>query len=140
MPDNRTKEQRSYNMSRIRSENTKPEIVVRRFLYAHGIRFRIHVKAIPGKPDIVIRKFRSLIFVNGCFWHGHESCKFAKMPASNSFFWLTKLSSNKRRDFQNISFLKREGWNVFVVWECELNSDRMEEVLMNLLAELVSQK
>lgn len=136
MTDNRTKEQRSYNMSRIRSVNTKPELLVRKFLFAKGIRFRLHSKRLAGKPDIVISKLKSVIFVNGCFWHGHKNCKYAKTPATNRIFWIDKISKNSLRDTKNIRFLKKGGWNVIVIWECQLQPPKAEKTLSKLLDKL----
>ena len=100
--DNRTKEQRSKCMKNIRSKNTTPELIVRKFLYNKGYRYRLHDKKLPGKPDIVLRKFNTVIFINGCFWHGHKNCSEAKKPKSNSEFWKTKIVSNQQRDRKNI--------------------------------------
>ena len=136
MSDNRTKEQRSYNMSRIRSKNTKPEILVRKFLYANNIRFRLHSKTLPGKPDIVIRKYQIVIFVNGCFWHSHENCKYAKIPNNNKVFWEDKIIANKSRDKQNIELLEKAGWKVYVIWECDLSKEKANIILHNLLSSL----
>lgn len=123
-------------MSRIRSKNTKPEILVRKFLFANGFRFRLHSKKLIGKPDIVIHKLRSLIFVHGCFWHGHKNCKNAKIPVANRKFWINKITVNSERDIKNIRLLKREGWNVFVIWECQLHQKKVAKTLERLLQKL----
>ncbi len=111
---------RSYNMSRIKGKNTKPEIKVRKFLFSKGYRYRINVKSLPGSPDIVLTKYKIAIFVNGCFWHGHTSCKKYVIPKTNTEWWLNKIMSNKERDLQKETALKELGWNVFVIWECGL--------------------
>lgn len=110
-------------MSHIHSKNTTPEVLVRKFLYAHGVRYRLHAK-LPGRPDIVIRKNNTALFVNGCFWHGHADCKNAVMPKSNTVFWQSKIGGNVERDKNNRRKLEQDGWNVLTVWECELGKDR----------------
>jgi DNA mismatch endonuclease (patch repair protein) len=135
--DNRTKVQRSYNMSRIRSTNTKPELLVRKFLFANGIKYRLYLKELAGKPDIVIRKLNSVIFINGCFWHGHKNCKNAKTPVANQEFWVSKITSNHERDKKNIRLLKNDGWRVLVVWECQLDQKKLDKTLDNLVKKLL---
>ncbi len=120
--DNHSIEQRHFNMSRINSKNTKPEEQVRKFLFAHGFRYRKNDKRYPGHPDIVLPKYKTVIFVNGCFWHMHE-CKEFVLPKSNLDYWLPKLERNKQRDTDNIEKLQALGWNVIVVWECELKNN-----------------
>lgn len=120
MADVLTPEQRHKCMSRIRNKNTKPEIIVRRYLFAHGFRFRINVKQLPGTPDIVLRKYRTVIFVNGCFWHGHEGCPYFVLPKSNTTFWKTKIENNQKRDIRKRIKLRSMGWHVIQVWECQL--------------------
>lgn len=120
-------------MSRIRSKNTKPEILVRKFLFAHGFRYRIHVKTLPGTPDIVLKKYKTVIFVNGCFWHGHEGCRYAHLPKSNLEYWETKINRNKERDLQERIQLRRMGWHVIQFWECQLKPKVKEENLNGLL-------
>jgi DNA mismatch endonuclease (patch repair protein) len=137
MADNRTKEQRSYNMSRIRSKNTKPEILVRRFLFAKGIRFRLHSKQLEGRPDIVIHKLKAIVFVHGCFWHGHRNCKNAKIPASNRTFWVKKFTTNAQRDRRTIVALKKDGWKVFVLWECQLGIGNADNTLSKFFEKLL---
>jgi len=105
-------------MSKIHSKNTKPEILVRRWLHSQGYRFTLHSKDLPGKPDIVLPKYRTVIFVHGCFWHGHPGCKNAKRPQQNSVFWNAKIDRNIERDSLNMDKLKALGWNVLVIWEC----------------------
>lgn len=117
--DNHSVEQRHYNMSRINSKNTKPEEIVRKFLFSHGFRYRKNDKRYPGHPDIVLPKYKTVIFVNGCFWHMHDCNEFV-LPKSNLDYWLPKLERNKQRDKENIDKLQALGWNVIVIWECEL--------------------
>lgn len=118
--DKHSKEVRSYNMSQIRSTNSKPEIMVRKYLFSKGLRYRKNVKTLPGKPDIVLPKYKTIVFVNGCFWHGHKNCKYFVMPKSNIEFWNEKISRNVKRDEEIHRKLSAAGWNVIVVWECEL--------------------
>ena len=121
--DNHSPEVRSYNMSQIRAKENKPEILVRKYLFSRGLRYRKNVKELPGKPDIVIPKYRSVIFVNGCFWHMHEGCPKFVWPKSNEEYWIKKLNGNKRRDKANYEKLRNMGWKVIIVWECELKEE-----------------
>ena len=114
------KEKRSQVMSKIRSKNTKPELAIRKALFARGFRFRVNDKRLPGKPDIVLPKYKTAIFVHGCFWHKHENCKYAYTPKSNTKFWTDKITSNVERDEINTVKLISAGWNVLIVWECEI--------------------
>ncbi len=118
MGDRMTREQRHRCMSRIKGRDTKPEMVVRRWLWRQGYRYRLCVKALPGRPDIVMRKWRTVIFVNGCFWHGHECQKHR--PVTNAQFWQDKITRNRERDARNQELLRAAGWHVIVVWECQL--------------------
>lgn len=127
--DKHSKEVRSYNMSQIRSTNSKPEIMVRKYLFSKGMRYRKNVKTLPGKPDIVLPKYKTIVFVNGCFWHGHKNCKYFVMPKSNIEFWNEKISGNISRDEEIHRKLSAAGWNVIVVWECELKKDKRENTL-----------
>ena len=120
MTDRLTPTQRHLVMSHIRSRNTKPELKVRKWLWNHGYRYRLNVKGVPGKPDIVMRKYHTAIFVNGCFWHGHEGC--CKIPQTNREFWVNKIQRNQQRDQQNYQLLKDNGWQVIVIWECQLKA------------------
>ena len=117
-------------MSRIRGRDTKPELVVRRWLWRQGYRYRLYVKSLPGRPDIVMRKWRTVIFVNGCFWHGHECNKHR--PATNAQFWSDKIERNRERDVRNQALLQATGWNVIVIWECQLNAKNRDETLREL--------
>ena len=117
--DTITKNQRSANMAQIRSKNTRPELTVRRALYARGIRYRIHNARLPGRPDVSIMKYRLLIDIRGCFWHGHQGCKFSTRPATNPDYWVPKIQRNIDRDTRNTDLWNARGYSVFVVWECE---------------------
>ncbi len=121
MADVHTKKQRSYNMSRIRSKNTKPEMIVRSWLHKQGYRFRLHDKTLPGKPDIVLKKYKTVIFVHGCFWHGHKNCKHYVVPKTRTEWWLDKINGNIARDKKAQKQLKKLGWKVVNVWECKKN-------------------
>ena len=136
MADVHTPGQRSYNMSQIRSKNTKPEELVRKFLFSKGFRYRKNDARLPGKPDIVLPKYKTVIFVNGCFWHGHEGCRYFVWPKNNAEFWKAKISGNIQRDAQSIRLLRDQGWNVIVVWECELKKANREATLIGLEARL----
>lgn len=120
--DNHTLEQRRRNMSAVKSKNTKPEILVRKVLHAKGYRFRLHVKELPGKPDIVLPKYKTVIFVNGCFWHRHEGCKYASTPTTNIDFWNAKFAENVARDKKKCQEIQEKGWQVIVIWTCEINN------------------
>ena len=130
MPDRLTPSQRHLCMSHIHSRDTKPELLVRRWLWSHGYRYRLNVKGVPGKPDIVMRPYHTAIFVNGCFWHGHEGC--CKIPKSNTEFWVNKIRRNQERDQQNYQVLKDNGWHVIVIWECQLKPDRIKETMLRV--------
>ena len=119
MPDIVSKEKRSEMMAGIKGRNTKPELLIRRLLHSMGFRYRLHRKDLPGKPDLVLPKYGAVIFINGCFWHGHD-CSLFKTPSSNTDFWLQKISSNKERDIKQINKLVSGGYKVLVVWECSL--------------------
>lgn len=121
--------QRSYNMSRIKSKETKPEKIVRKFLFAKGLRYRKNDKRFPGHPDIVLPKYKTIVFVHGCFWHLHENCKFARLPKTNTSFWKNKLMKNKYRDIKEQAELKNMGWKIIVVWECDLKKDKRRQTL-----------
>lgn len=120
--DNKTKAERSLNMSRIHAENTKPELTIRRLLFADGFRYRIHVKTLPGTPDLVLPKYRAVVFVHGCFWHGHDGCKYAKLPSTHYEFWSDKISRNKQRDQKARQELLSSGWRVLTIWTCSIKN------------------
>lgn len=116
------KNKRSWLMSRVESKNTKPEIIIRSLIHQMGHRFRLYQNNLPGKPDIVLKRHRKIVFVNGCFWHGHDNCSRAKLPESNFEFWAAKIKNNKKRDHKNIELLRNLGWEVLVVWQCEMKN------------------
>ena len=127
-------EVRSRNMAAIKSKNTKPEIKVRQLLHSMGYRFRLHMKDLPGNPDIVLKKYKTVIYVNGCFWHRHPNCKYASTPKTRTSFWSQKFQSNVERDNKNYIKIKNLGWKYIVVWECELKnkSDLVEKLKFSL--------
>jgi len=120
---------RSFNMSRIKGKNTKPEMLVRRFLFAHGFRYRLNVKTLPGKPDIVLPKYKTVIFINGCFWHGHKGCKYFVIPKTRTEWWLSKIKDTQKRDREAEIQLNVLGWKVITLWECQLKSVTQKETL-----------
>lgn len=136
MADVHTPEQRSYNMSQIRGKNTKPEELVRKYLFSLGFRYRKNDSRLPGKPDIVLPKYKTVVFVNGCFWHGHEGCRYFVWPKNNAEFWKAKISGNIQRDRHNHQLLVDQGWNVIELWECELKKNKANETLSKLSQEL----
>lgn len=133
MADIHSKEVRSYNMSRIRGKNTKPEVLVRKFLFSRGFRYRLNVKDLPGKPDLVLKRYKTVIFVNGCFWHGHENCKYFVLPKTRTEWWKNKIEQTKKRDYINKKALVKMGWNILSIWECQLKSDRKNETLQGVV-------
>ena len=134
--DVHSKETRSYNMSRIRGKNTKPEEIVRKHLFSLGFRYRKNDKRYPGTPDIVLPKYKTVIFINGCFWHGHSGCKYFVVPKSNTEFWQNKIAANIARDDEKIAQLLRMNWKVITVWECELKPKRRAETLTRLVHQI----
>lgn len=135
--DNLTAEQRHINMSAIRSCDTKPEMLVRKYLHSQGFRYGLHNHKLPGSPDIVLRKYKTVIFINGCFWHGHEGCKYYRLPKSNIEFWQTKIERNRHRDIETIEALKAKSWRVITIWECELrNIAQRSETLIQLVKDI----
>jgi DNA mismatch endonuclease (patch repair protein) len=130
--DSRT---RSRMMAAVKSSNTKPELLIRSILHNRGFRFRLHVKDLPGKPDIVLPKYRSVIFINGCFWHGHESCRFFKFPATRPEFWKEKIYKNKANDTKAIDLLLANNWRVCVIWQCKIRESHKD---LNSLADIIS--
>ena len=148
MTDTMTPEQRHRCMSHIHSKGTKPELKVRRWLWSHGYRYRLNVKSVPGKPDIVLRTYRTAIFVNGCFWHGHgvrmsecgnalmrnrvEDSECCKIPSTNREFWVSKIRRNQERDQHNYNVLQENGWQVIVIWECQLKRSKIEQTMLRV--------
>lgn len=138
--DNRSKELCSKNMSHIPSKNTKPEEAVRKYLFRRGFRYRKNVSSLPGKPDIVLPKYKTVIFVNGCFWHGHEGCKWFVPPKSNTGFWNAKFKYNIERDKKNYKKLEDIGWKVLIIWECELRHSNPTVALDKLIDKITENK
>lgn len=132
MTDSLTPSERSVRMSRIRGKDTVPELALRRELHRLGLRYRLHGASLPGRPDLVLRKYKAVVFVHGCFWHRHGGCKIASTPKSNTEFWLKKFEGNVARDKRSCSLLAAEGWRVFVVWECELSPGKLSETAKRL--------
>ena len=131
--DHISEEQRHTNMAAIHGKDTKPELVVRRWLWRQGFRFRLNHPRLPGKPDIVMRKYRTCIFVNGCFWHGHDGCRYYTVPRTNTEFWVNKVSRNKQRDTRVQQQLAAMGWHTITIWECELKPKNREKTLESLV-------
>jgi DNA mismatch endonuclease, patch repair protein len=136
MADVHDKKTRSYNMSQIKGKNTKPEMLVRKFLHANGFRYRLHVKNLPGKPDIVLPKYKTVIFVHGCFWHGHENCKYYVVPKTRTEWWINKINSNITNDTKSAQALKKQGWQIINLWECNLKPAQLDKSLSSLLKKL----
>ena len=132
MPDIVDPGTRSRMMSGIRGRDTQPELLVRRYLHAHGYRYRLHVRDLPGKPDIVLPRYVAVVFVHGCFWHHHPGCRFAYLPKSRQEFWEPKLRGNAERDAKHQSELECAGWRVFTVWECETNGDSLDRLAQTI--------
>ena len=137
MADVHTKEIRSYNMSRIRGRNTKPEMLVRRFLHTNGFRYKLHDKSLPGKPDIVLPKYKTVILVHGCFWHGHTDCKLNRIPKKNYAYWEPKITGNAKRDSITKRRLSKIGWKIITVRECQLHKSKLDKTLNKLLEYLM---
>ena len=136
MADRISKEQRSWNMSRIRGRNTRPEMIVRSMLHRMGFRFRLNRKDLPGKPDIVLPRHKTVIFVHGCFWHRHPKCKYSYTPKSRLEFWIPKFNKNIEADKKAVKGLEKLGWNVIVFWECELaETENLEKKISVLLSQ-----
>ena len=132
MADVHNKSTRSYNMSQIRSKHTRPEIQVRKFLHAHGFRYTLHNKKLPGKPDIVLPKHKTIIFIHGCFWHGHKKCKYYVVPKTRTEWWLNKINSNKANDAKAVKALKIQGWKIIHLWECDLKANKIQKSFTKL--------
>lgn len=126
--------ERSEIMARVRSRDTRPEMLVRRLVFSFGYRYRLHAKDLPGRPDLVFRRRRKVIFIHGCFWHRHSNCALARLPKSRQEFWLPKLEGNRKRDEKNVRQLRREGWGVMTTWECQLkNPERLADRIRRFL-------
>lgn len=136
--DKFSQKKRSEIMSKISGKETKPEILVRKYLFSKGFRYRKNVKTLPGKPDIVLPKYKTVIFVNGCFWHGHKNCKKANLPTTNVNFWKEKIDKNIVRDKKNIHDLKKMGYNVIIIWQCSLTVKKRDKTLEKVTRALLS--
>ncbi len=136
MPDVHSTEVRSYNMSKIKGKDTKPEIIVRKFLFSKGFRYRLHNKKLPGTPDIVLPKYKTVIFINGCFWHGHEGCKYYVIPKTRTDWWLNKINRNIEKDKENKIKLTDLGWKIVEIWECKLKAPVRDITLDSILKKL----
>src|SRR3989338_5620188 len=130
------KKTRSFNMSRIRSKDTGPEILVRKFLFGKGFRYKLYDKALPGKPDLIFPKYKTVIFIHGCFWHGHKRCKYFVIPKTRRKWWLEKINRNKQVDAENIGKLRRLGWKVITIFECKLRPQNREKILNQIIVRL----
>ncbi|MGV8963790.1 MAG: very short patch repair endonuclease [Candidatus Saccharimonadaceae bacterium] len=128
MTDVHSKAVRSFNMSRIKGKNTKPEMMVRKFLFSNGFRYRLHVNNLPGKPDIVLQKYKTVVFINGCFWHGHKDCKYYVIPKTRTEWWLEKINKTKSRDDLVYNKLTNMGWTVCRIWTCEITKEGSERL------------
>lgn len=133
MTDVHDKKTRSYNMSRIKGKDTKPEILVRKFLFSNGFRYRLHDKKLPGKPDIVLSKYKTIVQVHGCFWHGHKGCKYFVIPKTRTTWWNHKIESNRKLDSRNFKLLTLDNWRVITIFECELKPKLRAKTLLKLL-------
>jgi len=133
MSDVHDKKTRSYNMRQIRAKDTKPELLVRKFLFAQGYRYRLHDKKLPGKPDIVLPKYRTVIFINGCYWHGHKNCRYFVLPKTRTGWWLKKINGNIANDSIKLKALKTAGWRVLIIWECKLKPVKEQKTFDKLL-------
>lgn len=136
MPDTLTPIQRHLNMAAIHSASTKPEIKLRHALWQQGFRYRVNDKRLPGKPDIVLPKYHTAIFIHGCFWHGHKGCKYYTVPKTNTDFWVAKVTRNQERDQEVWRQIEAKGWFVIIVWECQLKKTKVEETMQNVIAEI----
>jgi DNA mismatch endonuclease (patch repair protein) len=137
MADVHSKKTRSYNMSMIRSKDTKPEMIVRKYLHKNGFRYKIHDSSISGKPDLVLPKYKTVIFVNGCFWHSHTGCRYFVIPKTRTDWWKAKLNRNKKKDQENFKILRKDSWKVICIWECDLKSEKTDKTLSKLLKQIL---
>ena len=139
MPDVHDLKTRSYNMSRIKGKDTKPELLVRKYLHSKGLRFRLHDSKLPGKPDIVLSKYNTVVQVQGCFWHKHEGCKYFVVPKTRTEWWLDKINRTVERDKENKKKMDLLGWKTLVIWECELKKYKKESTLKKLYEDIICQ-
>ncbi|MDV3929229.1 very short patch repair endonuclease [Elizabethkingia anophelis] len=138
MADVHSREIRSFNMSRIKGKDTKPELLVRKFLFSEGFRYRLHDKKLPGKPDVILPKYKTVIFVNGCFWHGHQDCKYFVVPKTRTEWWLNKINTTIANDRKVVESLQNDGWKTIVIWECELKKEKSENTLSELIKKIIN--
>ena len=124
-------------MQQIKGKNTKPELLVRKYLHAQGFRYKLHDNGLPGKPDLVLPKYKTVIFIHGCFWHGHNNCRYFTIPKTRTEWWTEKIAKNKTNDEKVVKLLKKEGWNVITVWECKLKPSKLEQTLELLTRKFV---
>jgi DNA mismatch endonuclease (patch repair protein) len=136
MTDVHDKITRSYNMSQIKGKDTKPEMMVRKYIFSKGFRYRLHDKRLPGKPDVVLPKLKIVVFIHGCFWHGHSNCKYFVLPKTQTEWWLKKIERNKQLDSENLLKLKNDGWKVFTIFECKLKPNLRAKTLEKLVKRL----
>ena len=136
MADVHSKATRSFNMSKIKGKDTKPEMLVRKFLHANGFRYRLHVKDLPGKPDVVLPKYKTVILIHGCFWHIHKDCKYFVVPKTKTDWWMEKLNRNVENDLISAMSLKKLGWKIITIWECSLKPGKVEKTLNSLLRKI----
>lgn len=136
MADVHTQEQRRFNMQQIKGKNTKPELLVRKYLHAKGYRYKLHDKTLPGKPDIVLPKYKTVIFIHGCFWHGHANCKYFTIPKTRTEWWTEKINKNSTNDVKAVKLLKKDGWKIITIWECKLKPAKIEKTLPALIKKL----
>jgi DNA mismatch endonuclease, patch repair protein len=134
MADVHSKEIRSKNMAAIKGKNTKPELLVRKFLHANGYRYKLHDRSLPGKPDIVLPKYKTVIFVHGCFWHGHKNCKYFVVPKTRTEWWLNKINGNISNDTKVVKALKKDHWKIIKIWGCQLKPAKIEKTLTTLIS------
>jgi DNA mismatch endonuclease (patch repair protein) len=139
MADVHDRKTRSFNMSKIRSRDTKPELLVRKFLFARGFRYKLYDKTLPGKPDLVFPKYKAVLFIHGCFWHGHRGCKYFVIPKTRRKWWVEKITRNKQVDKENSRKLKRKGWKVLTIFECKLRSTTMERTLNQIANKITNE-
>ena len=137
MADVHTKEIRSFNMSRIKGKDTKPEMLVRKYLHAHGLRYRLHSAGLPGRPDVVLSKYKTVVFIHGCFWHRHKECRYFVVPKTRTEFWMNKIGRNAANDDRQREALTAAGWRVLTIWECELKPTVRDKNLSFLLTNIV---
>ncbi|QNA44665.1 very short patch repair endonuclease [Lacibacter sediminis] len=136
MADVHTKEQRRFNMQQIKGKNTKPEMLVRKYLHAQGFRYKLHDKTLPGKPDLVLPKYKTVIFIHGCFWHGHRNCKYFIVPKTRTEWWTDKINKNIANDLKAMKLLKKDGWKIITIWECKLKPVKLQQALTALVKKL----